>query len=406
MLNLAAWLIPLSLIRFDPADSDKVDQERRLGSETYNDEISYEFTERSDQEWASSLSGYRVTAGSFNMSEFYFCEDIRLRTGRDGSTRLNFNSRRYQNLINDKTDREIRLEQRIGESEFYWALLADGDSVKSFADLGTGLAFESDRFFAKLDYWSVDHFYNTKTLTEPDQYQQRVYAVEFETAFKTDLGSMMFMQNYNSPVDWQRPSLNLQYGWRENLQTLIWQSPKYNFQQIRFSVAKIQKTESLHEQVNSSVFTKSLEHSFTAAGLDWIKSLPKSEDLKLGIRTWFRDANYEYSGSLPDSAEPRLVEPDSSRREIALYLTRYRYFRNGSGAQFGLHMNRVRQERDISSSDTESKFQTAYDWRLAENANMFWNFTWDLDQLARNFPYRTKPFRPWGGGNIQINIVF
>jgi hypothetical protein len=406
MPNVTAWLIPLSLVRFDPSDSAQVDQERRLGSEYYNDEVSYEFSERSDREWNASLSGYRVTAGSFNMSEFYFCENIQLRTARERGTRLNFSSNRYQSLINDKIDREIRFEQRLSESGVYWSLMADGDSVKSFADLGTGVAFESNHLEMKIDYWSIDHFYNTKTLTEPDRYDKPVYAIEWELAVKSGYGHFNVLGKDHSPIEWQRPSRDLNYQWQENFQSFAWQSPQIDQQQIRIALSNVVKTEKLHEQLNSAPFKKSLDHRYSVAGAEWIKSVPNSEDLKLGVRSWYRRAEYEYEGNLPDGEKPELIEPDVMRRELALYLTRYRYFGSGSGIQLGLHWNHVRRERDVSTTDRESKLQTAYDWRLADNANMFWNFTWDLDQLARNFPYSHKPFRPWGGGNIQMNILF
>ena len=50
--------------------------------------------------------------------------------------------------------------------------------------------------------------------------------------------------------------------------------------------------------------------------------------------------------------------------------------------------------------DFEMKLQTAYDLRIGKNGGLLLNATWDIDRL-----FTTQPFRPWGGGNIQMFVL-
>jgi|GEM_PF-2050004 len=403
-LFAAVWL-PNEPFRFDPSDADAVDSEQRLGTEYFNDELSYEFPERMQREWQSSLSGYRVSAGSLNMREFNFIEDIRLRSKREDDLRFSFASAHRQNLLDDARDREIRLDVRIMSSPWLISIMGEADGTKSFADFGAGFTREGESVTLGADIWAVDYFYNTKTLTSPDQYKTRPRAGKAYVRWQWSTWQGEVQLAEQTKVDWLRVTLDERYS----LATRYWLNESRIMvderDEVRLSLRQDVKNESVRDATASDPFEKTLNRELQSANLSWARSETAKYDAVIGLRVWNRAANYSYSDAEPTQGDDE-VEPSKPRREWALYGTHYHYTESGSGWQWGVFWNQMHGGGDDGEDVNEVKLQTAYDWRLGPHANMFWNITWDFDKAARRFPYDEEEFQPWGGGNLQASLLF
>ena len=112
---------------------------------------------------------------------------------------------------------------------------------------------------------------------------------------------------------------------------------------------------------------------------------------------------YEFRGE-PDTGA---FEETVNRREWGLVFSQYEPFRGSADIrwQWGAQINTVRLRQSGLVQTTEIKIQLAFDVTLNKNSFLFFNTTWDLDELYRNFPYGDKPFKPWGGGNVQFLVI-
>ncbi len=402
-LFAVVWM-PNEPFRFDPNDAESIDSEQRLGSEYYNDELSYEFTERSEREWSESLSGYRTSAGSLNMREFSFNEDIRLQTKREEDFRFGFTSVHRQNLLDDAVDREIRMDARLFSSSWLMSIVADGDGTKSFADFGVGLLRESETISFGIDLWSVDHFYNTKTLTDPDRYQTKPRAGRAHVQWQWQTWTGLLSVAEQTKVDWMRSTVDQQYAFVGRYVLHESRVKIGDMDEVRIQLRQEMKNESAKELLGDAPFEKSLERRQREIDVSWVRAEESKSNTRMGLRSWQRTATYDYSGSSPNSSDD-LPEASVDRREWAAYATRYNYSESGSGWQWGLFWNHLPEWGDDDLVVNEVKLQTAFDWRLNPKANMFWNITWDLDKAVRRFPYDDDEFQPWGGGNLQVNVL-
>ena len=62
--------------RFDPVDALWIDPEEKNNTETWNDKNSYRYPVPWTREWMRAEMGYRVNAGSLNVSRFNFEDDV------------------------------------------------------------------------------------------------------------------------------------------------------------------------------------------------------------------------------------------------------------------------------------------------------------------------------------------
>jgi hypothetical protein len=56
--------------------------------------------------------------------------------------------------------------------------------------------------------------------------------------------------------------------------------------------------------------------------------------------------------------------------------------------------------------NNELKYQTAWEYRMGIASLIQLNANWNVDKIVENYPYRRESFRPWNGGNLQVQIAY
>lgn len=396
--------------RFLHDDATEIDREEFLSSETYNDEISYRFPRRWQEFWDLSTIGYRVNAGSYNVTRFMFLEDIKVTTDKSRPVSFGFTQMRDEDMIEQRLESEVRVSFNYMPGRF--AILGDGSTFKQYGDIGLGFTYERDQNLSmEFQYWSVDHYYNTKKEFPIDSYTKKpiTYVLLLNWEF-TGAARLKYRLDYDTPTRWQRLSQGYYYNYSRtthDIQLRIGDKRGFNFNIDTNFDAKLEDKERTTAVGN---YHKSLDRHVNTMEIYGIYSPVLGRDATAGIIYITRDAKYDYPRDI--NVTPDLVgepySPTSSREEMVYYTTYYHPFTGASFFQYGLYINDVLRKEVGSADDqkTEIKFQFAWDFQMDKYASVFLNTTWDIDQLQHDFPYKTAAFKPWGGGNIQFVAVF
>lgn len=404
-------LPPNALARFAENDTDRIDPEERFNTETFNDKASYRFPTIWDSLWDQAEAGYRISAGSLNATRFSILEDIKFVATSSGPVSFSFYHERREDTV------EIRLQQML---RIDWltpmglnlALLGEGSSEKEFGDLGVAIGFKpgTDRLI-EMYHWSVDHFYETKKPFPGDKRLKETATTGLRTdwRFSRQL-RLRFDHQYDSPLLWNRESrfylysyskrttdLRLDLGDEDMVSGYASASVEHKSEGKLFRLpGDMQQEKSLQRRVGvyeTAVVHRTGGNTFTT-----------------GVQALHRDAEYEFSASEGVEASAYIEKPSpdlSQRRELSFFATSYLKTPSHFNPQYGLHLNQVDiAEGGTDFKATEVKLQTAWDAIISEEARIFLNLTWDLDQLQQDFPFRKKSLSPWGGGNIQFLAVF
>lgn len=396
--------------RFLHEDASEIDREERLSSETYNDEISYRYPRRWQETWAQSTLGYRVSAGSYNVSRFMFLEDIKVTTDFERPVSFGFRQTRDEDMIEQRVESELRVS--VNHAPMRFAILGDGGTFKQYGDLGFALTFlPTEQFSIELQYWSVDHYYNSRKEFPIDTYRQRPQSYVLHLHWQLP-GAMRLEYSLNLDLHtrWARLSQDYTYDYRRTIHEWairVGEQRGWSFNLEANFATKLEKKE---YQLAVGNYYKSLDRRIYVVEANTVYSPTVDQDTTIGIMQIIRDAAYAYGQDAAVTAE-MIVEPYSptaTRREMAYYATHYRPLAGATYIQYGLFINNV-QRTEVGSddrSDNEVKLQLAWDFQFDKYASVFLNTTWDLDQLQQDFPFKHTPFKPWGGGNIQFIAVF
>ena len=397
--------------RFNHEDADQIDSDYNLNTETYNDVMSYRWPVDWRQQWDESRSGGRVTAGSLTMTRFYYLEEIRLDPAPLGPFSIAFEQGRQEDYAESMESREVRLGIKLNDW-MRFLVLGDGGALKEYGDVGLGLRlFESESHFSDVYYWSVDHYYNEKN-HEIGAFRDaptKTLGVRSKRLVSLDLPGWEFRGEADLPFEWTRPSRG-----------------KYAYERVRFdgkaswrALPRYVAFTSLSQDVKRENW-KSIDR---ASGLGIHRKVSIAEfgleqDLDLGSNLasysfsllflnretrWLKTGGGErYQQWTPDNP------PDESlRREVGADFRRYSRLTSVTSLTNGLIVNAVQiDEAPARWQSLEVKYVTALKWDFSPKSGFGLNATWDIDQVTRDFPYSKAAFRPWGGGNIQAQVVF
>ena len=401
-----------SFARFYTEDSDAVDDESRLSTENYNDEISYRWPLATERLWRGKRFGLHFNAGSYNAKRFMYNEYIKASSPDENPVTLSLTQNRHQTLLNDDPDREFRV-QANQLRPVRLSLLADGESEKEHGDLGAAVSLitRPDRRL-ELFAWEVDYFYNTKKPYDTDKMntKSRSYGVRYDWAFAEYFRTYILWE-VDTPLEWTRKSRSYIYS-REETRQQLRVDFGYLDQGFLFRLDA-----NLEEKKEGKIWidnadaelrekTMTRETATFEAMTNWNFS---GNDITAGVVWIERDVDYAWSNTVDDSTLLEVDEkssPDSVREEMALYSTFYNSMSKGMAMQYGVHANFVSIDETTDGvtanfSENEYKLQTAWHYLMSENANLFLNLTWDMDDLMADFPRN-----PWGGGNIQVTWAF
>lgn len=395
--------------RFHEEDADEIDPDFHLNTETWNDKNSYRWSSFWRQQWEKSHSGYRVSAGSLNATRFNFDDELKLDPISLKPVSLAYNQQRREDYTEAQIEREVRVGIKVLEP-LRILILGDTTSLKEYGDVGLGVRlFESTSHHTDFYYLSMDHYYNEKS--------------HEEGSFRNSLTRTWGVKSY------QQPALH-GFGWELKLENDLpfrWHRPTrgdYHYQRLQGN-GRV----SYQSQTHSTLYL-SANYDVKEEGYKTINDSPQTHltlnrhaaILELGIESQTSQSRYTFGVQSVDrrtkwdkSGDPELqkqwseeIPPNSSvRREWGLLFSDERDVSNSIQFIQGLYVNDVHIKEDRDRWDVvEIKYQTALSWIFSSEANFGLNATWDLDQIARDFPYRSKSFNPWGGGNIQAQIAF
>lgn len=411
MKSLAILLAVIALpaeARFLLEDSGQVDREERNNTETYNDKISYRYPVAWDRLWAAHETGFRVSAGSLNLSRFDYLEDLKFQPFRDRDAAFAYKESRREDFIEARTERELRAGYRFLDLARV-SILADGGSYKEYGDLGVALAADVDRDRkVELFFWSVDHYYATKKSDPDDSRDERARSAGLDATWLFGATRVTAFYETDLPFTWRRPSRGEEYHYERRLGTgRVEHALTPQWMLIGAGEAEWKQESKAWGATNQA---KAMERHTTFGEVGAVHS-GGGIDVAFGSAFVYRRAQYRQeigAATNEDELEEPLAPAASTRREPMLYVTRYAPLHaHNHFWQTGLHANDPRvREFDRSTRATEVKWQFLWEYRYDEKSRVVLNTTWDVDQLQKDFPYDERTFRPWGGGNIQFLAVF
>lgn len=178
ILSVISFFSSDGYARFHPQDQTEIDQEALMNSEFYNDLYSYRFPYDWEESWQSVRIGYRSNYGSLDIRRFHMTEEIRLRFLDAGKAGFSFRQERVESVNQFDFNQEIRISLPLG-SWAHLSFLGDGGTFKKWRDLGFALSYglPEQNNWLDLSFWSVDHYYNTKTEHSEDQYRRKPYTM-------------------------------------------------------------------------------------------------------------------------------------------------------------------------------------------------------------------------------------
>ena len=416
---------PLSA-RFLEEDADQIDPEERLGLETYNDLLSYRYPAAAWLSWDDSDSGFRANAGSLNANRFLYAQDIKFNTGRGSPGSFSFRQSRREDVTSQRTESEIRATMMPAEA-LEISIMGDSGIFKEFGDLGLVVGFWGDRqHWIEAFYWSVDHYYNTKKSDPGDQRNRRIWSSGLRGTWRFGRDVFLYAEyEFDVPLNWDRESKGFTYTYQRQSATLRLQSGQKTEGIVEFATAYEQKQESKdwrnYDADPLLQYKKNLARRISITDLTWMKTATEV-DYELGTALFLRRADYAHElptvpgrSRTKDSIEKKewddLTEapsPNSRRVEEAVFGSMNRPLGNSRHhrIQYGFHSNYVVIDERHGYENFEVKTQLAWEYRYSDKASAFINTSWDVDQLAQDFPYRKGNFRPWGGGNMQFTATF
>lgn len=409
LLTVVLGRSSIALARFSPDDATEIDQENRLNSESYNDAKSYEFPFSWQRDWRRSNLGYRVSAGSLNISKFLYREDIKLLEVVPDVGMMSFHQERYEDFLQQSRQSEVRLAVYLGSS-MYLGLTAEGEYFKKWSDIGAVAGYGSPAgSYLEVKYYLVDLYYNEKEDAD-DNYSRQPWA--FTLAGRSDPKHREFWEfnyEYESPVRWQRRSAGYIYtNYRQALALQVnwpWSETLLFLSHSTFE----RKTES--KDWSAFPQTASFARNVATEDLGFVYT-PKESSLEYngGMSLVYRRSLYHYSNpsfSKQSGVIDSEIIPDSQRREVMPYLLLAKPLNTNQTLRGGpIWSYALISENNTDRFTNEVKLQLAYEFKIGERVSTLINTNWDFDNLWVDAPYRERPFRPWDGGNLQIQAHF
>jgi hypothetical protein len=425
--------------RFRHVDALRIDPEDETNRETYNDRVSYQSPYSWTQKWQNRRVGYRASAGSLNNRRFLFFQDIKLQSSPDVPWYFSYEQNQADDVVEQITYREIRLGRTVARG-WRFDLLTDGDLYKEFGDLGVSLvSLLEDRKQVELYFWSVDHYYNQKKVEGENSYDKTPVTLGAKGSFSVArTQTLSFRLEYDSPLNWNLASRGVKYDYQLSQASLGWMMP------IGTEDAASQQDQpalsaTLNYQLKSETLWPTSGHVreiLTQTRISdredlnsWGRLARTSFDLDLHVH--WPTASLTYDGGLwgiyRQAQITRPVFPDDGlsptedanrdtlgeeeylflRREEALYgsVSGPSIIQNVTWHQ-GFTANYSQITFTPDRDGLELKYNLGFEFRANDQAKVYLNSTWDLDQLSQDFPYTKRPFRPWGGGSIQFLATF
>lgn len=404
ILGLILLIAPsVCLGRFFIEDVNVIDDEHRLNTETYNDKLSYRFPYHWVKSWRQSRTGFRINTGSLNKTRLNYSEEVMVQTPEDSPLYLGYYRGVFEDFINFQ--QSSYLELGFKGSSHMFSILGEGGTFKEYGDLGAAWTYRHSVHKMRLLYWSVDHYYSEKRSHPEDERTRNTYSLslEYEGDFEA-IGTFAWRIEYDHPLRWKRLSEGYTYDYQLERAELRWQRDEAYVHLSHEHKEEGRTWLPLSQSIDRKFMTR--DYGTFEAGYETSEGLSSEVS---GMQLVYRNIRYQYE----HREDPGVEKQKESRPESRL--TRYEvgFFHMHSmpmnasdwSTQLGGFVNLMELEQGGKRREIEVKFQYAWEYRIDPTAKILLNTTWDLDQLVRDFPYDKDPFRPWGGGNLQLQMT-
>jgi hypothetical protein len=387
------------LARWTHQESDSLNKPAALGSEYYNDILSYRDPLSWEEAWEKSALSFRSSAGSFNQKEFLFRQSVRITSPEHDAWQLAYASDRVEEPRRTLDNSSLELSYGLGQDRWRLGLLGDGHSDKAFMDLGMRLSYEpAEGSMWQLIGWSVDTFYTEKKQDREDYRARDPRSWEVLLLQSWSHSSIRLRHEQDQPIVWYQVSKDQRYAYRRQASELRW---THDFSE----------TQGVFLQIDHEV-----EHEAIAALTDTDNQGYRDRRSIFELGQHLRMQRESFTASiwgLWDRTQIHQITDETAfdsvwmRQEAAFLGNWSRPFWNGMHEQhWGVALNQVKLDEHKRKRVTEAKIIWSPDFALGKHGRMRLTTTWDVDQLVGDFPFTKKSFQPWGGGQASFLMVF
>ncbi len=416
--------------RFAHQDAQRIDPLENASSEFYNDVLSYRYPLLWQESWEDSRNGFRANAGSLDIRRFSYLQEIKLESPRDQPLIFGYRQQTHEDTVNQSNLQELRVSPSLFGDHTTLTLLGDCGFQKEYGDLGFELSSRlGSQFQGTYRFWNVDAYYSSKKEVPQDSRPHITQSHEARLSWLPSTaasGSLGFSRD--TPLTWSLLSEGYEYRYglsqvfvEGTLPLGATQSRDAKALSFRFTSSTKFESMDFTERLTPQLVTRlpsSLAKNESASELRFLKqtvTFQETEavlkDLK-GEYPWYgglwhlaMESERQYSNQENPTYSEKVT---INRRETALYF--YLTVPFGNQSPYLIHHGAVANKQHNNYLKTtesiEVKYIAALELNLAEKTRFLLNSTWDLDQLAHDAPFQKRSFRPWGGGNLQVTMIF
>ncbi|MFK7873234.1 MAG: hypothetical protein AB8C84_08700 [Oligoflexales bacterium] len=401
--------------RFHHSDQSHVDQQEKPGVEYYNDIDSYRYPIRWNRSYERSHFIFRSSAGSLNQTKFLYHEQWKIISDLPEDSHLFVQRQVKEDYITQDDQNEFHWSKKVFPN-LAWRIAGEGGFFKKWGDIGTGFSLKFlDTITASIDFWSVDHFYNTKNSENPhDIYLKRPKSTIFKIEYlKPQYIKIAIHHSWDHPLTLQKFSESHLYAYEQKISTLNLS----NFNKKSLWNMTIKDTKKLESKFYDNLASKQLSSHKQFIEIEKSCTHAHKDHWRVGVN--IRKESHQYQQiALPildndNEAIDFNIESESpqvTRIESAFFTTYEWLIQNHHwfSSDLWVHKPLIRhkqRDEEASFQTTEVKLGIAWDFIITKGAQLRLNTTWDLDQLNHDYRHN-NPIKPWGGGNIQLMIAY
>lgn len=385
--------------RWNHQDSAELNRRTGLGTEYYNDILSYRDPRFWDLIWTQSSMGFRSSAGSLNQKEFLFHQSIRMTSSVQEDWQVAYASDRVEE--SRQVIDQSALELSYGSKEDGWrlGLLGDAETEKAFMDLGARLRYEpKEGSLWQLIGWSVDPFYTQKKLKREDYRDSKPWSWELLAVQSLGKSTLGLHHAEDGAVVWYQTSKDRRYDYQRQATELSW---TYKVDETLDLFLHIEQEKS-REAIASLSSMQNQGYKNRYSSIEVGQHLQKGQE-SFTVSLWGLWERTQMHQASTDAA----FDSVGARQEAAFVGYWSRPFWDAKHQQhLGVTLNQVKIDEQKRERSTEVKLIWSPDFVLGPHARMRLTTTWDLDQLADDFPFTETSFHPWGGGQASFLLFF
>jgi hypothetical protein len=385
--------------RWHHRDASELNQVTNLGSEYYNDILSYRDPHAWDDIWDQSHQGFRSSAGSLNQKDFLFHQSIKFTSSTKERWRLAYHADRVEEPRRIWDESELELSYGSEQDRWRLGLLGEGQTEKAFVDVGLRLSHRPDeKSLWQFSAWAVDPFYTEKKYRREDYRTRAPWSWTFQLQENWGAATLQARHEQDQAFVWYQVSDDQRYAWRSQTSALRWAYQLSTDQKIFLRAEHDQQSEAVAELSVLRSQDYQDRRSTLEMGQHWALGRESVTTSLWGL--WGRTREHQRD-------ESQGLAHTWSRRELAfLGIWSEPLWKESHDQHWGLVVNHVWLDEDSAEEKTEVKFIWGPDFALSEHGRIRFTTTWDLDQLMHDFPFVKKAFHPWGGGQASFLIIF